>query len=301
VGIDFSYVDVDHGRLAVHDLSPNARASAPAVVAMHGITANALAWLAVARELGREVRLLAPDLAGRAASRDVARPGGLARHVDDLVAVLDAFGIDRAVVAGHSMGAFVTALAATRRPDRVSAAVLVDGGIGWDLPPDADVDAVLDDVVGPALRRLQMRFDSPLACLAFWREHPALRAVWGTAAEPDLDAYIRHDLIREGDQWRSSCRSEVIRADGADIFRDPEVLGAAAALPVPATLLWAARGMLDEPQGLYDEARIGWARLPPHVDVHRIDDTNHYTIVLLPQGARPVAAAIRRAVERASS
>ena len=296
-----SQVDVRGGRLAVHDLSPDAPGSAPVVLAVHGITANGLAWLPVARELGREVRLLAPDLAGRAASRDVARPGGLAGHVDDLIAVLDAVGLDRAVVVGHSMGAFVTALAAARRPDRVAAAVLVDGGIGWDLPPDADVDAVLEEMLGPALRRLRMRFASPAAYWTFWQQHPALTAVWGTTAEPDLDAYLRHDLVRDGDQWRSSCRPEVIRADGADVLRDPAVLGAASALTVPATLLWAARGMLDQPQGLYDEARVGAAGLPPHVDVRRVDDTNHYTIVLLPRGARPVAAAVRRAVDRVPS
>jgi pimeloyl-ACP methyl ester carboxylesterase len=298
--VDLSYVDVGGGRLAVHDLAPDAPATAPAVLAVHGITANALSWLGVARELGRDLRLLAPDLAGRAASRDVAGPGGLARHVDHLIEVLDAFGIDRAVVAGHSMGAFVTALAATRRPDRVAAAVLVDGGVGWELPADADVDAVLDAIVGPALRRLQMRFDSPAAYRTFWQQHPALRAVWGTPAEPDLEAYLRHDLVRDGDQWRSSCRAEVVRADGADVLRDPEVLGAAAALPVPATLLWAARGMLDEPQGLYDEARLAAAGLPAHVGVRLVEDTNHYTIVLLPHGARRVAAAVRQAAERAS-
>jgi pimeloyl-ACP methyl ester carboxylesterase len=290
-----SHVDVAGGRLVVHDLSPDAAAGAPAVIAVHGITANALAWLGVARELGRDVRLLAPDLAGRAASRDVLRQGGLAGHVEHLIAVLDAFGVERAAAAGHSMGGFVAALAAHRHPDRIHAAVLVDGGVGFALPPYADVDAVLDQVVGPALRRLQMRFDSPSAYRAFWQQHPALTAVWGTPAEPDLDAYIRHDLVRDGEGWRSSCRSEVIRADGADVLSDAQTLAAAPALRVPTTFLLAARGMLDEPHGLYDEARLSTAGLPPHVQVRRVEDTNHYTIVFLPQGVRAVAAAIRAA------
>jgi pimeloyl-ACP methyl ester carboxylesterase len=297
--VRLSHVDVAGGRLAVHDLSPDAAPAAPTVLAVHGITANALAWLAVARELGGEVRLLAPDLAGRAASRDVSRPGGLAGHVDHLIAVLDAFGVDRAAVAGHSMGGFVAALAARRHPDRVAAAVLVDGGIGFGPPPDTDVDAVLDRAVGPAMRRLQMRFDSPAAYRSFWQQHPALTAVWGTPAEPDLDAYIRHDLVRDGDRWRSSCRAEVVRADGADVLCDAETLAAGPALQLPTTFLWAARGMLDEPQGLYDEARIAAARLPPNVHRRRVEDINHYTIVFLPRGVRAVAAAIRDATRRA--
>ncbi len=38
---------------------------APTVLALHGITSNGRAWDAVARELGGDVRLLAPDLRGR--------------------------------------------------------------------------------------------------------------------------------------------------------------------------------------------------------------------------------------------
>jgi pimeloyl-ACP methyl ester carboxylesterase len=289
-------VDVDGGRLAVHDLSPDAPASAPVVVAVHGITANAMAWLAVAGELGHAVRLLAPDLAGRAASRDVRQPRGLAGHVDHLVAVLDAVGLDRAVVAGHSMGAFIAALAAVRRPDRVAAAVLVDGGVAWPPPAESDVDAALERTIGPAMRRLRMRFDSPEAYRDYWRQHPALTAVWGTAAEPALDAYLRHDLVRDGDAWRSSCRADVIRTDGADILRGPEVRAAAPSLAVPTTLLWAERGMLDEPRGLYDADHLASAGLPATVAVRQVRDVNHYTIVFRPAGVRAVAAAIRAAV-----
>ena len=45
-------VEVDTGTLAVHDLTPGAtRADVPVVLALHGITANGLAWQALADEL----------------------------------------------------------------------------------------------------------------------------------------------------------------------------------------------------------------------------------------------------------
>ena len=45
---------------------------------------------------------------------------------------------------------------------------------------------------------------------------------------------------------------------------------------VPAEFLWAARGLLDEAQGLYDEARLAALDLPDGVPGHR-RDANHYT------------------------
>jgi hypothetical protein len=75
-----------------------------------------------------------------------------------------------------------------------------------------------------------------------------------------------------------------------------EVLAAVRSSQVPTALLWAPRGLLDEPQGLYDESRLAAAALPAHVDVQRVDDTNHYTVLLVDHGARAVAAAVTDAV-----
>ena len=83
----------------------------PPVVALHGITANSLAYAALADALpGAD--LYAPDLRGRAGSAGLPGPYGLGAHVDDTVALLDRLGCERAVLVGHSMGAFVAALAA---------------------------------------------------------------------------------------------------------------------------------------------------------------------------------------------
>ncbi|HYI34606.1 MAG TPA: alpha/beta fold hydrolase [Glaciibacter sp.] len=49
------------------------------------------------------------------------------RLASDVGAVLDARGVDRALVVGWSYGAFVAAHWASRHPDRTIGAVLVDG------------------------------------------------------------------------------------------------------------------------------------------------------------------------------
>ena len=292
-------VPVSGGNLEVHHLGADPGDAVPAVVALHGITANALAWTAVGRALEGRVRLVAPDLRGRAGSRALPPGKGLGTHVDDVVALLDHLGLDRVVVAGHSMGGFVAALLAARHPERVSSVVLVDGGVGFPAPPGTDVDAVLEAVIGPAMRRLSMRFGSRDEHLDFWRQHPALGPVFGTAAEPELVAYLDHDLQPDGDgAFRSSCSLEAVRRDGADVVGGAEVLEAVRVGASPTTLLWAPRGLLDEPQGLYDEGRIAAAMLPPSVDVRRVDGTNHYTVLLAPDGVGAVAGAVEEAVAR---
>ena len=131
---------------------------APTVLALHGITSNGRAWDAVARELDGDVRLLAPDLRGRGDAGQEPGPYGLARHVQDAVDLLDAEGLDSAVVAGHSMGAYVTALLAATHPDRVESVVLVDGGPPLPVPDGADPDALLEATLGPSIERLAKEF-----------------------------------------------------------------------------------------------------------------------------------------------
>jgi pimeloyl-ACP methyl ester carboxylesterase len=120
----------------------------PAVLGLHGVTANHLCWAPVARALGDGVRLVAPNLRGRAGSGSLPAPYGMAAHADDALAVLDAAGIDRAVVVGHSMGGFVALVLAHRHPDRIGALVLVDGGLPMPGPAEPPRTEASDQEAG---------------------------------------------------------------------------------------------------------------------------------------------------------
>lgn len=264
----------------------------PVVVAAHGITSSALAWTVVARELAGTASMLAPDLRGRGRSAGIQGPFGIGAHVDDLVAVLDAADVGRALVLGHSMGGFVAALAAARHPDRFTQLVMVDGGVPFAnaIPDGVTVDQILEQTIGPALTRLSETFTSRQAYRDQWRAHPALGA-----ADPALvDAYADHDLVGEAPQLRSSCSLAAVRADARSLLDDDEVTGAWRRTPVPAVLLHAERGMLDEPQGLYAPERLTDIRMRrPELDVRAVEDVNHYTITLTERGAGAVATAVR--------
>ncbi|MEV7401448.1 alpha/beta hydrolase [Streptomyces sp. NPDC091267] len=259
---------------------------APAVIALHGITANALSWGAVARQLAGRVTLVAPDLRGRAGSSALPGPYGIATHADDVAALQAALGLDRVVLAGHSMGAFVAALAAVRHPAGFGPLLLVDGGIGFPAPTHLSPDELMTAVIGPAMDRLSMAFADRSAYRAFWQAHPAFA---GAAWSDEVDAYIQRDLTGEEPAMHSTCRIEAVRADGIGLF-DEEVLTAVRKLPAGATLLWAARGLMDEEQGLYDERRLAAAGLGgTRVEPVAVKDVNHYTVLTGERGSREIA------------
>jgi len=186
------------------------------VLAAHGITASSLSWRAVARHLeATSTTLWATDLRGRGASASVGGPFGLARHAHDLLAVADHLALDRVVLAGHSLGAFVAVLAAAARPGVVDRVVLVDGGLPLPLPVEGvDPDALLDVTLGPAIERLGRTFPSVAAYEAFWRQHPAFTQNWND----DVEAYVRYDLAEAPDGVRSRVVADAVRADGRDLL-----------------------------------------------------------------------------------
>ncbi len=189
------------------------------------------------------------------------------------------------MLAGHSMGAFVATLTAVRHPGPFASLLLVDGGVGFPAPTGLTPDELITAVIGPAMERLSMTFPDRDAYRAFWRAHPAIGAAWS----PWVDDYVQRDLVGEEPELRSSCLLEAVRVDGVGLFADA-VLRAVHELPVPTELLWAERGLLDEPQGLYDEGRLAAAGLDRHrVRAHRLDGTNHYSILVGDAGARLVA------------
>ncbi len=285
-------VPVDGGDLAVVRW-PAARPDAPVVLAAHGITANGLSWARVAHHLAGRVTLLAADLRGRGASGTLPAPYGVGAHARDLAAVADASGAARLAITGHSMGAFVAAVAAVRYPSRFQALVMVDGGVGFPLPVDLPPDELITAVIGPAMRRLSMTFSDRAAYLDFWRAHPAFAATWS----PWVEAYIQRDLIGTEPRMRSSCAIEAVRVDGVGQF-EPEVLEAVRRLPCPARLLWAERGVMDEPRGLYSEELLATAALDPErVTATRVPGANHYTVLVGDEGARTVARHLLQSVE----
>jgi pimeloyl-ACP methyl ester carboxylesterase len=284
-------VPVEGGELAAFRLGSGEDGNPP-VIAVHGITASSRAWLPVARALAGRATLVAPDLRGRGASRALPAPFGTAAYVADLVALLDRLELSRAVLVGHSLGAYVVSRLAVEHPDRVSALLLVDGGLTIPGIQDVDPQQFIDGFLGPALARLRLRFASPEAYRDWWRAHPAIAS--GDIAEEDLIAYADYDLIGEPPELRSSVLEAAVRADATELA---EVGQWAPRLTVPATHMSAPRGLLDDPHPMQPLAEVNrWASGHPERTALVIDDVNHYTITLGAAGAAEVAELIASTV-----
>jgi pimeloyl-ACP methyl ester carboxylesterase len=285
-------VPVAGGFLTVAVAGPGEPGAAPMALGLHGITGSHRALAVVARHLAaRDITFLVPDLRGRGASAGLPGPYGLNAHVADLVAVLDHWGAQRAVLAGHSMGAYVAAWAAAAHPQRCAGVVLIDGGVSLRNSGNADPDAVLDAVLGPALARLRMTFASHQDYRDFWRRHPAFAHHWNA----DIEDYIDHDLVGPPGALRSRVVEAAVRTDGRDVLDGAAVWAALTAAPEPLVLLRAPRGLADESNPLLPETLVEQAkRAVPGMHDVLIDDTNHYLIVFGDREAAAVAGEIAR-------
>jgi pimeloyl-ACP methyl ester carboxylesterase len=284
-------VDVPGGALACFRFG--AAGEQPVAVAVHGITGSSRSWLPVARALGDRAALVALDIRGRGRSSDLPAPYGIDVHVRDLLAVLDALGLERAALVGHSLGAYIVARLGAAHPERVHALVLVDGGLPIPGTENVDPQQFLDAFLGPALARLQLRFADREEYRDWWRAHPALGA--DDVADEDVVAYADHDLVGTAPELHSCVLEEAVRADAAELLPAAD---AAYRLAVPARLLCAPRGLLDDPNPMQPlPLANSWAAADPdRREAVVIPDVNHYTISLGAHGAAAVADAIATAV-----
>jgi pimeloyl-ACP methyl ester carboxylesterase len=298
---EFFEVAVDGAPITVARSGPDPGTDGvPVVVAIHGITASAMAWAQVADTLGGEMTLLAIDLRGRGGSSHHLGPYGIRAHAGDAVAVLDHLGVERALFAGHSMGAFVTALCAVEHPDRVGAVVLVDGGFRLQVSAAIPPDRILEAVVGPAVARLKMTWEAPQDYHAFWKAHPAFsgREDW----TPHVAAYVDYDMAPAGPgPVRSRVSESAVRRDAADIIGADGPGALLDRIAQPAWIVRAPRGIMNDPARPIIPAGAAetYAKTHPRATFIEVADVNHYTVLMGVRGACAVADALRAAATAA--
>ncbi|MFI4978912.1 MAG: alpha/beta fold hydrolase [Nevskiales bacterium] len=106
------------------------------IVFVHGYAMSLECWERVLERLPADWTGYAYDLRGFGASGK-AGPHSFARYEADLLVLLDAFGLDRPVLAGHSLGANLLQEFAVTHPARFRALVLSDAAARNLPPPDA--------------------------------------------------------------------------------------------------------------------------------------------------------------------
>lgn len=103
------------------------------VLLTHGYSASSGMWEPNLPTLGRSRRLITWDIRGHGRSDSPEDQALYSEElsVGDMLALLDAEGIDRAVVGGLSLGGYLSLVFHLRHPERVAALMLFDTGPGY--------------------------------------------------------------------------------------------------------------------------------------------------------------------------
>ena len=282
-------IPVAGGDLALYKYGQPASGGLP-ILLIHGVTSSNRAWQLIARELITKGYIpYAVDLRGRGHSADLPGPFGMDAHAKDMKAVIDFIGSASIDVIGHSMGAFVAVALQGLFPKSVARLVLLDGGIPLPLPPGMTVEQVMPFILGPALARLSMTFESNDSYRDFWKQQPAFNRGWSTA----LDEYADFDLQEENNYFRPRTNPAAVEEDSRDLFGSNLINSTLENLDNEVLLIRATRGLQNEGEGLYPLSTLNQV-LPsyPRIQLITIEDTNHYDIALNDFGAKQVVASI---------
>lgn len=239
---------------------------APTLVLLHGIGSNAASFAALAAAMPTPLNVIAWDAPGYGESEPlaVARPGP--RHYADALAkFLDALGVGRIALGGHSLGALFAGSFAVHHADRVSALALISPALGYGVPPGgqlpAGVQARIDEIneLGPA---------------AFAKKRAA-RLVGDAKARPDIVAAVEQAMAAV----RPDGYIQAVYALGAG-----NLLSEAASIETPVTI---AVGVLDQITPPVN-ARALHAALRHAQEFHQIANAGH----ALPQEQPAILAGI---------
>ncbi|PCC48018.1 alpha/beta fold hydrolase [Brevibacterium aurantiacum] len=316
-------VSVSGGELSVGVWEPVAfePGRVPTVCVIHGITSNHLFFAGLVSALPG-VRIIGPDLRGRADSHLLGPPFGMKAHAEDVLTAIDTFAEPGPVtLVGHSMGGFVAMTLAgmgagvdsdVEVADRFRGPVLIDGGLPLSVPEagsgsgsqalddlydqDLDTDDLIAPVLGPAAERLSMSFGSVEEYLAFFAAHPAFVDGLDTVA---TESFVYDLAAKDDHSFQPSTPVEAMQADFADMYSGGAYHNSLAAVmssqrrQAEVTFLFAERDLVASEPGLYPpELVAAYRQRWEEMAVIDVPGTNHYDILLTETGIDACATAV---------
>lgn len=120
------------------------------LVLVHGYLMSHFAWRGIIPELAKDHDVIAIDLPGFGES-DRPSPTDFrydaAGYLETVVGVLDALGLERASIIGHSMGGGIALYTAARQPSRIDKLVVIDS-LSYPYPVPVEGRVILAPYVG---------------------------------------------------------------------------------------------------------------------------------------------------------
>jgi pimeloyl-ACP methyl ester carboxylesterase len=270
------------------DVESPARADRPGVlgthelVLLHGQPGSPADWVRVAGRLPAQFHAIAADRPGYGASQRAA--GGFAANARAALDDLDARGIERAVLVGHSYGGGVALSAASLAPDRVEAVILLasvgPGCVnGWD-------------------RLLAAPGAGPLCALMAWRLTPWIaraRLRWAASRQggpPGPGEYVNWQVWSQAGRDRGPLWRTFLLEQRALLQELPELEQAVPSVQPPVLLLADPR----DPLIPVDTARA-LAEALPDARLQLIEGAGHHLPRRVPEAVADAIVTFIAAVE----
>ena len=249
------------------------------VICLPSLTGHKGAFNRLGEALAPAYQLVALDLRGRGDSDKPVAGYGYAYHAGDILQFADEHGFDSFVILGHSFGASVAVYLASIRPDRVRAAILLDGG--------ADPKQEVLETMRPLVRHLNTVYPSMEAYLERMGRLPYYQP-WSTT----LERYLREDVETLADgQVRPKASGPAIEAE-LNMSAYYSLCLHFPALSCPVLFIRPRQGLLGEEAHIFTEreasAVVAWISNCWRVDLAGV---NHYTMLL--HDNPPVTSPIR--------
>lgn len=242
------------------------------IVGVHGLTANAFCFQALADDLARDYQLYAYDLRGRGDSDKPEHGYSVPLHAEDLAKIIDALGLERPVLIGHSLGALTSLYFAAHYPDKLSKLVLIDAGgpLPWEMPEEQPA------WLTTSISRLGTSVPSFEEYTQRLKQVPFLGPYWN----PYVELYFEHDVRHNSDgSVASKCYREGVLEEGSR-YREARSEELWAHVQVPTLLLRAGKGMFADNDQLLPEESAEMARREiKNCRFVNFPNLNHYTIM----------------------
>ncbi len=151
----------------------------PPLVLIAGLGYPKWMWHKMVPGLAAHFRVITFDNRGVGESDKPAGPYSAQMLAADTVGLMDALGIDKAHIMGHSMGGFIAQALVLDTPERVDKLILSATNFGGPhhIPVTPEAMAVLTDTTSPPLERL--RNGIVISCAAGFAEaHPEIIEEW---------------------------------------------------------------------------------------------------------------------------
>ena len=243
------------------------------VLCIHGITANCRSWDVVASALSPAHRIVAMDLRGRGGSDKPPSGYSLEHHMKDIIGVMDDLGLEKAVIMGHSLGAFISLAFGARYPERVDRVVLVDGA---GKLSQKQFDHVFE-AIKPALDRLGKVFPSTDDYINLMKSSPYIHP-WS----PAIEGYYLYELEEVEGGVRCNINPAHIQEEAENVRKfEPDMFYSKVHCNV--LILKATEGLVGQHDLLLPETVVDrMVNEIPNVRRFDVEGVNHYGIVFQP-------------------